>query len=166
MGAPDSAGEELVLQPPGTVTSRPGKKRKQDLPENILEEQIGGFMRARNWTRTRNHVGTFVPLGFILRQFETLSSGSVDIESLKQSMMRNLARIGTKGQPDYVFTRPRFDAGFALFQKVWIECKAPGKKPRPEQAEWIRNSNLMGEPANWFDGFDKFIAWYKEIFES
>lgn len=41
------------------------------------------------------------------------------------------------------------------FAGLWIELKAPGKKPMPIQREWIERMNTAGYYATWCDDWEK-----------
>jgi len=139
------------------------KKRKDELPENILEEQIKGFLAIRGWTVTRNHVGRYIPLYVVMQAAETHRVIQV------KELGGRIVTIGTKGQCDYTASRPRPDLGFGMHQRCHIETKAPGKTPSPEQKEWIRQRNALGEPSAWFDDYEgdwdtSFVPWYRTHF--
>lgn len=55
-----------------------------------------------------------------------------------------------KGSSDYFLARPSH--GFAGF---WIEMKAPGKKPTPEQLAFLANKAKRGYHTGWFDHWEK-----------
>ena len=44
---------------------------------------------------------------------------------------------------------------------LWIEFKAPGKKPEPHQARWHDAERLRGALVMVVDDIDKFTEWYK-----
>lgn len=139
------------------------KKKKEDLPENILEEQIKGFLAVRGWGVTRNHVGRYIPLYVVMQAAETNTIIRVN------QLGGRIVTIGTKGQCDYTFSRARPELGFGMHQRMHIETKAPGKKPKPEQLEWMRERNALGEPAAWFDDYQgdwntSFVPWYRKHF--
>jgi hypothetical protein len=49
------------------------------------------------------------------------------------------------------------------FGGLWLEMKAPGKKPTPEQREWLARMNAAGYCATWCDDWSlaaKAIAGY------
>jgi hypothetical protein len=73
-----------------------------------------------------------------------------------------ILRIGEKGLPDWLFLRahPAAAAGWATV--IFVECKAPGKKPRPEQAAWIAEATKAGLLATWTDDVKLFAAWLRE----
>jgi len=138
------------------------KKRHDDLPENQLEGQVLGFLRARGWTVIRNHVGRYVPLYVVMQAQEANQVIRVN------TLGGRIVTIGKKGQSDYTATRPRPELGYGMQQQIHIELKAPGKRPTPEQLEWMRQKNATGEPAEWFDEFQddwphSFVPWYKRV---
>ena len=83
--------------------------------------------------------------------------------------------FGEIGMPDYLFIRYRlaeqlrgcglplpfpFGEGEAA-EVLWIEFKAPGKKPTPHQQRWHNAEIALGALVNWFDSVDYFRKWYK-----
>lgn len=153
------------LEQPARGAPKPRvKKRKDELPENVLEGQIKGLLGARGWTCHRNHVGTFIPTGMIMRALES------GIPLTKEVLFRSLVRIGEKGIPDWRAERmvPVSDLP-ATVQLFYWEAKAPHKKPSPDQKLWMEGRRALGWLVEWFDDFDfggshSFIAWYKERF--
>ena len=132
------AQQEGRTQTPGKVpASTPrARRRRESMPENILEGQICDFLRLRNWHLIRQQVGTFVPYRMLM--------GKTAIEGVRP------VRIGEKGAADWIAIRPRADGADLFF----FEAKAPGKKPRPEQLEWLRKRRAVGFVAEFFDDFD------------
>jgi hypothetical protein len=55
-----------------------------------------------------------------------------------------------KGVSDLFLAKP--SRGFGGY---WIEMKAPGKKPRPEQYQWLDEMRANGYKAEWFDDWEK-----------
>jgi len=138
------------------------RRRKDDLPENILEGQIKGFLESRGWILTRNHVGTFLPAGVVMRLIE---SGTA---LTKEALFRCMVRIGQKGFPDWTATRPVPGQQYRrdCFE---FEAKAPGKRPSPEQRLCLEKRAAVGLACVWFDDFDgdwdtSFLPWYRERF--
>lgn len=132
-----------------TPAQRGPRKRREDLPENILSTQIRMFLESRGWTVTRQQSGLFT------RPYET--------ERV------NLVRIGQKGRADWRACRPLRGSGPAAVQQFEYETKAPGKKPRPEQRLYLERLVACGFLAAWFDDFDSdwdtaFLPWYRARF--
>lgn len=129
-------------------------KRKQDLPENQLEQQICDFLRAHGWRLKRNHVGLFVP-------FRVAQS---------KGALGHPVRIGETGEPDW--TAMRYWRGDE--QLIFWEAKAPGKVPTPDQQQYARALRDEGFHADWFDSFTEspdgvgcrpFLNFYNAFFE-
>jgi hypothetical protein len=133
---------EANLRAGGTAPAR--GRRRQDLPENVLERQICDFLAWRGFITTRQHVGTFVPYR-VLKQ-----AARAD---------RNVVRIGEVGAADWWSARPIIPpGGRALdapwpWQGFWWECKAPGKRPTAAQLEWLDQRRQVGFEAAWFNEF-------------
>jgi len=141
------------------------KRKKSELPENILEEQIRAFLAVRGWTTTRQHVGSFVPTGVVMR---LLASGHA---LTKESLFRSIVRVGAKGDLDWRADRSVPVKGFSgITQSFQYEAKAPGEKPRPEQRDRIRELQALGYIADYFDDLDdfpgphSFVTFYRSHF--
>ena len=76
--------------------------------------------------------------------------------------------FGELGMPDYLYVRylPPL-SGYkdppdvaTLHQLLWIEFKAPGKKPLKHQLEWHARESNRGALVLVVDGFEGFRAWY------
>lgn len=134
-----------------TVPRKPReKKSKVTLPENQVEQQITDFLRAKGWTVTRRHVGVFVP-------YHVIKSG--------RAPQGCMVRIGETGEADWECIRPDplTDSAGAV-NHFHLECKGPGKEPKPEQLDWMRKRKAQGFIAVWFDGLDTFASWYRATF--
>ncbi len=142
------------------------RKRRDELPENQLEKAILDFLRYRNWTITRNHVGRYVgigPLTAIIKSGRRLTWAAIG---------SSVVQMGEVGQADYTASRPMpvtqlmpLSRASGACQRFHFECKAPGKEPSAEQLEWLRRARANGEVADWFDGLDtgrQFLSWYRE----
>ncbi len=136
---------------PSPARSAAPRKAKSALPENIVEAQIVGFLRLRRWIVKRQHVGKHVPLGFLLRMLER---GRIT----KADVFRAVVDVGEKHAADW---RAERSAGGGLMQVLYVEVKAPGRKPSPEQADWIERVRLTGALATWSDSIDDFESWYR-----
>ena len=80
-------------------------------------------------------------------------------------------RIGEKGCADWRAERPIIPAGkrvssCAAFpcEVMYLEFKAPGKKPKREQILWLERRQLTGIAAGWFDALHYFLPWYYRRF--
>lgn len=130
------------------------KKRKQDLPENILVAQIKSFLEARGWTVTRQQTGLFTRPGVDRSQAQT----------------GQLVYVGQKGMADWRAERPLRGVGVpGACQLFYFETKAPGKRPKPHQQQWLETRAACGFLAAWFDDFSgdwdtSFLPWYRARF--
>lgn len=106
--------------------------------ENTVESAVLKFMKEHGWRATRNHVGVF----------KTAYGGTIS--------------IGTKGFPDWTFTRRFPRHGCANLMHV--EAKAPGKRPAPKQVEVMASLNYLGELAVWCDSLESFRTVYEQYF--
>lgn len=72
----------------------------------------------------------------------------------KRSSAREGARLKAEGVKPGVsdLLLPLRRGGFA---GLWLEMKAPGKKPSADQAEWIERMNRAGYFATWADDWQK-----------
>lgn len=76
-------------------------------------------------------------------------------------------RIGERGQTDWLFMRCE---GFApgtyniqlrlgTVRCCFVEVKATGAKPKPEQLAWIDEARKTGFLATWTNDIEEFITW-------
>lgn len=132
------------------------RKARASMPENQVEAQIVDFLRQRRWVVKRQHVGKHVPLGLLLRYLER---GPIT----KELLFRNTVDVGEKYAADW--RAERATAGHSrLMQVLYVEVKAPGKKPTREQEDWLKRARINGALAGWWDSLDSFMAWYKAEF--
>jgi len=78
---------------------------------------------------------------------------------------RKMKVVGEKGMPDYLFLRytltsPGGDNPLRICEHIWIEFKAPTKKPRPEQEHWHEWERKMGALVMVVDDYDAFRVFY------
>jgi hypothetical protein len=118
---------------------RTQRKARLKLSENDIERQIVDWLCANRWIVTRQQSGLFQRPG---------GKGRV--------------RIGEVGLADWRAERPTHGLYVELF---YFEVKAPGKLPSRDQANWLAKMWRLGFEADWFDGLDKFLAWYRERFK-
>ena len=133
------------------------RKRREELPENILEEQIKGFLEVRGWVLLRQHVRTVVDW------HQLAGKDVVKVATLHPS------RIGEKGASDWVAVRPAEGQPRGFVQLFYFETKAPGKKPNPHQRLYLEKRAACGFLAAWFDDFEgawdtSFVPWYRARF--
>ena len=140
---------------PGKLNARV-KKRKEELPENIVEGQICDFLKLKGWRLYRQHCGAYMPYGAALVAFEQNRSPS-----------GLLVRIGEKGMPDWRAERPiegLESTGLKPVNTFHFETKAPGEEPKEHQLKWMREANATGTAALWFDSYARFLQWYGRMF--
>jgi hypothetical protein len=148
------AGQPPRKPPAAARVAQPPRKPKDRMPENQVEAQIVAYLRLRRWVVKRQHVGKHVPLGFLLR---TLERGPIT----REAIFRNTVDVGEKYAADW---RAERSAAGGLMQVLYVEVKAPGKKPTPEQCDWLERARLAGARAGWWDSLDSFEAWYTREF--
>ena len=154
--------ERATARTPAKVTAAPRpKKPRAELPENILEKQIGDFLRAHGWTLTRNHVGKFVPLSICTSVIHGFAPAV--------AMYSQVVTINSAGIPDWTATRAAPRSGGRLREAFDYETKAPGQKPEPHQLAYLHALASKGFLAAWFDTFDEdwetsFLPWYGQHF--
>jgi hypothetical protein len=126
-------------------------RRREDLPENMLERQICDFLSWRGFITIRQQVGLFLPF----RVVKQLKQGQITFDQA----LRNVVSIGEQGAADWWSARPIIPAGSRPldgphpWQAFFWECKAPGKKPTDAQLAWINKRRLVGLEATWFNQF-------------
>lgn len=135
------------------------------LKESDVAQQIKGWLRVRRWHVERQQSG-FFPVG-------QNPDGST-----------RFLRVGTKGKSDYVAWRPLSleqlavqlnlncgqlvrdpNNGNGVAQMFFYETKAPGKRPTPDQAQWMEHRRVEGFLAEWFSSLDSFVEWYARHFQ-
>jgi hypothetical protein len=135
-------------QAPAVITVR---RRREDMPENVLERQITDFLAWHGFFSIRQHVGTFLPF----RVVKQLQAGQI---SFDQSL-RNVVRIGEESAADWWSARPIIPPGGRALDgphpwaAFYWECKAPGKRPTAAQLEWMSRRRQVGLEAAWFNQF-------------
>jgi hypothetical protein len=133
---------EANLRAGGTAPAR--GRRREDLPENVLERQICDFLAWRGFLSTRQHVGTFVPY----RVLKQAARGDPSV-----------IHIGETGAADWWSARPIIPpGGRALdgphsWQGFFWEGKAPGRRPTEAQLAWLERRRQVGFEATWFSQF-------------
>jgi hypothetical protein len=79
--------------------------------------------------------------------------------------------FGEIGMPDYLFLRyapiSRIEMDVVndtqrADETLWIEFKAPGKKPAPAQRHWHAAERARGALVMVFDSIEGFRAWYRD----
>jgi hypothetical protein len=129
----------------------PARRRREDLPENQLEQQIRDFLSWRGYISVRQHVGTFLPF----RVVKQLQHGQITFEQA----LRNVVRIGEEGAADWWSVRPIIAAGKRPLDgphpcsMFYWEAKAPGKRPTDAQLAWLEKRRQVGIEATWFNQF-------------
>jgi hypothetical protein len=126
-------------------------RRREDQPENILEQQIEDFLKWRGFITLRLHVGLFVPY----RVLKQVLAGQLAPEAAA----RNIVRVGEEGASDWWSARPLIAPGGRPldgphpWQAFFWEAKAPRKKPSEAQLAWIDKRRQVGLEAAWFNQF-------------
>jgi hypothetical protein len=135
-------------QAPASVTVR---RRREDLPENVLEQQIRDFLAWHGFISIRQHVGTFLPF----RVVKQLQAGQISFDQA----LRNVVRIGEEGAADWWSARPIIPPGGRALDgphpwaAFYWECKAPNKRPTDAQLAWMEKRRQVGIEATWFNQF-------------
>jgi hypothetical protein len=126
-------------------------RRREDTPENVLEQQILDFLRWRGFISHRMHVGLFTPY----RIFKQMQAGQLAPEAVAH----NVICIGEKGMADWLSIRQIIPAGGRAQDGPWPwtgfywEAKSPGKRPSDAQLEWLAQRRAVGLSAAWFNQF-------------
>jgi hypothetical protein len=110
------------------------------LSEADVTKQVTDFLRFRGWTLIR------------------LNSGLFNTKDGKRTY-----QIGEKGQADWLALKavPILSGVLPLANVIFLELKAPGKKPRADQQKWLEAKRRDGFHATWTDSLDRFIQWYQ-----
>lgn len=142
-------GSKPVQNPvQGRAPVRRDRAQRDAMPENTVEAQIVGFLRAKGWIVKRAQVGTYVPYWAAMRLKE---GGALDHV--------NVVRIGEAGEADWIVSRPvRSMPG--LVHMFHMELKGPGQHPKEAQNRWMARAKALGLMAVWFNSFDRFRSWY------
>ena len=143
------------------------KKRREDLPENQVEAQIVDFLRAKGWHVIRQQVGTYVPYRVLAEARSGKTPNVIPI------------RIGEKGMCDWkasralepwMTIRPSGASRLGNAAKELIarhefefEVKAPGRRPNPDQLEYIRRAIALKRNAFWWSSYDAFREAYRNL---
>lgn len=129
-------GKRVVKDSLTTMRKPRIQKRREELPENQLEQQCLDYARLLGLIPVRQHVGLFVPL-----------------EAAKRGVFRPV-NIGTKGMCDWRFELPGTDRVPLRFFES--EFKAAGKYPTRDQYEYVEVRCRQGVCAIWFSTFVDF----------
>ena len=129
---------------PGTEATH--RKARPRISENHIQETVVEYLQWDGW-----------------RAFRT-----------ELTVQREYGRVvGEAGQPDYLFMRYRatfrnlvaqdirISTDYSVSQILWIEFKAPGKSPRPDQLAWHKSERERGALVLVVDDIDAFIQWYE-----
>ena len=111
------------------------------LTEAQVTDQCIEMLEWGGWLCKRQHVGTFQSVGGGKRHVS----------------------MGERGDPDYEVSR-RYDPSTVgvNIQKFYIEFKAPGKKPRPDQLAMHALLSSLGFEVCVCHGIDELRAWMGE----
>lgn len=69
--------------------------------------------------------------------------------------------VGERGECDWRCVMPK-GGHYALYFE--LEVKAPGKKPRPEQLEYMAKRRHQGLDATYADSLPMLQAWYRDTY--
>jgi hypothetical protein len=136
----------LKLNPDGTFR----------LSENDIEAQVRDFLESLGWMRLRNHVGLWTPAATAHRAIdrEDKREGHKLIDS-------NVAQMHPEAFPDWAWVHSHYPV-------LFLEVKAPGKKPTDKQQLWLDKLKAAHFLATWTDGLDNrhkcnspLIPWYQ-----
>ena len=109
---------------------------KKQTPEQIVKTAICQWLELKHvffWLNSS--VGIYDPIRKIYR--------------------KNNSRYHRNGQPDIL--------GITMLGTFFgCEVKAPGKKPTPEQQDFITEANARGAICFWADSLDSFISQWEE----
>ena len=72
-------------------------------------------------------------------------------------------KMGEAGECDWRCMRVSHGEYVQYFE---LELKAPGKKPRPDQYEYMAKRTHQGFNATWCDSLEMLKAWYAERYGS
>jgi hypothetical protein len=171
--------EEQAAMLFGAAVARPkgrkvaARKPHDALPENQVESICLGYLRACGWTVERQQAGTVCGLGPLLQALDRSQAIT------RELVYRSLIRSGSKGRCDWVAVRhlrmmdhSGMRAIVAVVQRFELEIKAPGRKPSPEQLDYIRQRNATGLLATWCDRLlpsdpgesEALLTWYERVF--
>ena len=78
-----------------------------------------------------------------------LQSGLVDLPGGRKM------RVGTKGLPDWIVVKQTF--------AVFLELKAPGKKPSIDQEIWMECARQRQHRVMWADGYEVFLDRFERV---
>lgn len=106
------------------------------LSEAAVTRQICDFLRARHWRMTRNQVGR-----------------------LRSPDGKRWITVGEVGHADWTAVRPRGQRRGDC-QLIYVEMKAPGKRPSAAQETWLWCRRQESYLAGWWDSLESFAAWY------
>lgn len=125
------------------------KEGKLRLSEADVTEQVCQFLGAEGWRGYRMNVGGM------------------------ENTPGNYVRFGETGVPDWLFIRygaaPTAMDNAAQYRVradvLWIEMKAPNKKPEPHQLAWHEAERARGALVKVVDHFETFRDWYRGVFK-
>lgn len=107
--------------------------RTPDLKERDVTATIKGFLESRKWYGVR------------------IQSGVV-----RGKTGGTFIRMGKKneGRPDWLWVRG--------LECLFVEVKAPGKKPSKDQVRWLEWAEIEGIRAIWADSLGSFLVKYQD----
>lgn len=127
------------------------KTGKLRLSEADVTKQVCDFLAVEGWRGVRMNVGgiSYTPTGFPPR----------------------FVQFGEKGMSDWLFIRyemiwriAKKPSHYGMANVMWLEMKAPGKKPKPHQLAWHEAERARGALVKVVDHFETFRDWYRGTF--
>lgn len=95
------------------------------------------WLRGQGWICRRQHVGLFM------------------------TQQGTPIRLGEVGESDWRCIRPKGGNYAEVFE---LEMKAPGKKPKPEQLEYMAKRRHQGLQATWASSLTMLKDWCRETY--
>lgn len=139
------------------------------LEEREVTKQILGFLESRGWQAHRNQVGEFIGLSdataFLTALLDAAKKqGLPGVRAIAMQAIERWSKtrrqggvkieMGKAGIPDWLFTHPHFHP------PIYVEMKATGKRPTPQQESYLAALRRIGYRAEWFDDLRTFVNWY------
>ena len=156
------------------------KTGKLRLSEADVTKQVCDFMAAEGWRHIRHNVGgaySSQAVTALLKLLDRLERWTPLLGKAVYRVRRSFVEFGEKGMPDWLFWKPMYTPDFwntanptmddyrrAKVYLIWVEVKAPGKKPAPHQLAWHEAERARGALVKLVDHFEPYRDWYRETF--
>lgn len=143
-----------------TTALKLDKKGKPRLSEADVTKQVCDFLSYEGWRSVRMNVG-----GATYRTLTNETGWDSGGE-----VVDRYVQFGEPGQPDWLFIRyGRQNRDFSHARPwiryaeklLWIEFKAPGKKPSAGQIDWHEAERARGALVMVVDNYEVFRDWYR-----